>query len=89
MKNIIQLKNVKKTYVLDKTEVPVLHNINLEIGSGEMIAIIGPSGSGKSTLAEKLCAEQPSPIRISQDDQGKQGHIDNKAFDSMFLGYDK
>lgn len=54
MKNIIQLKNIKKTYKLNKLEVPVLHKINVQIDSGEMIALIGPSGSGKSTLMNIL-----------------------------------
>ena len=31
-------------------EVPILHDINLEVHEGEFLAIMGPSGSGKSTL---------------------------------------
>lgn len=50
MENIIELKNVSKIYQLKNLEVPVLHQINVEIKHGEMIAIVGPSGSGKSTL---------------------------------------
>ncbi|MDR1952028.1 MAG: ABC transporter permease [Elusimicrobiota bacterium] len=51
---IIELKNLKKTYHLEKTEVPVLHGINLEIEQGEFVMIMGASGSGKSTLLNIL-----------------------------------
>ena len=43
---MIEFKRVSKHF--GQTEV--LHDINLKIGSGEVVVIIGPSGSGKSTL---------------------------------------
>jgi putative ABC transport system ATP-binding protein len=48
--SLIDLINIKKSYWLDKQEVPVLHDICLQVHAGEMLAIVGPSGSGKSTL---------------------------------------
>ncbi|MEI3613437.1 ABC transporter ATP-binding protein [Pseudogracilibacillus sp. SO30301A] len=47
---MMKLSNISKIYKSGKLEVPVLHDINLEIADGEFIAIMGPSGSGKSTL---------------------------------------
>lgn len=47
---MMKLSNISKIYKSGKLEVPVLHDINLEIDDGEFIAIMGPSGSGKSTL---------------------------------------
>ncbi|HKK90808.1 MAG TPA: glutamine ABC transporter ATP-binding protein GlnQ [Desulfobacteraceae bacterium] len=46
MKRIIELNNVCKSF--GHTEV--LHNINLSIGQGDVVVVVGPSGSGKSTL---------------------------------------
>ena len=51
---VIELKDVKKIYHLEKLAVPVLHGINLEINQGEFVAIMGHSGSGKSTLLNIL-----------------------------------
>ncbi|HET9029627.1 MAG TPA: ABC transporter ATP-binding protein [Candidatus Aquilonibacter sp.] len=46
----IALREIKKTYKTGTLEVPVLHGIDLTVGHGEYVAIMGPSGSGKSTL---------------------------------------
>jgi putative ABC transport system ATP-binding protein len=51
---IISLKNVYKAYANGQILHPVLHDISLDIASGEFVAIVGPSGNGKSTLLNLL-----------------------------------
>ncbi|MDO5547136.1 MAG: ABC transporter ATP-binding protein [Eubacteriales bacterium] len=50
MSTLLQCKDVFKTYLSGKLEVPVLKHVNLEVKEGEYVAIMGPSGSGKTTL---------------------------------------
>lgn len=46
----LELKNICKSYYLDKEEFPVLKGINLQFERGEFVSILGESGGGKSTL---------------------------------------
>ncbi len=48
--NIIEIKNLTKTYGLGTSSVEVLKSIDLNVRKGEVLSIIGPSGAGKSTL---------------------------------------
>ena len=48
--NILEVRDLCKTYIVNKRQNNVLKNVNFTVSEGEMVAIMGPSGSGKSTL---------------------------------------
>ena len=50
MNHILEVKDLCKTYVVNKRQNNVLKNVNFTVSEGEMVAVMGPSGSGKSTL---------------------------------------
>lgn len=50
MNTILEVKDLCKTYIVNKRQNNVLRNISFTVNEGEMIAVMGPSGSGKSTL---------------------------------------
>ena len=58
---LLELKDIRRSYGEGPSAVEVLHGITLSIKRGEMVAIIGPSGSGKSTLMNIIgCLDRPT-----------------------------
>ncbi|WP_133000378.1 ABC transporter ATP-binding protein [Luteimonas arsenica] len=50
MTTLVSIRNLTKTYQRGPEKVEVLHGIDLDIASGDFVALMGPSGSGKTTL---------------------------------------
>ena len=68
MAPLIVCEDLWKIYRVGDVEVQALRGINLTIGRGEFVAVMGTSGSGKSTLMNLLgCLDQPTRGRYQLD----------------------
>jgi len=66
MTALVTLRNVTKSYVRGKQKVEVLHGVDLQIDTGEFLALMGPSGSGKTTLLNLVAGlDQPTGGEVS------------------------
>jgi putative ABC transport system ATP-binding protein len=76
---LIDIRDVRKIYVMGTNEVHALDGVDLQVRKGEYLAIMGPSGSGKSTLMNMIgCLDTPTSgsyklrgteIREREDDE--------------------
>ena len=95
MEPLIKVENLHKIYNPGENEVRALDGIDLEIGKGEFVAIIGHSGSGKSTLMNMLgCLDVPSSGNyflnghdVSKLTDNQLSDIRNKEIGFIFQGF--
>ena len=92
---LIEAVGVTKTYHIGDTVVNALRGIDLTVGRGEFVAIMGPSGSGKSTLMHILgCLDAPSGgsyllegVEVAALDDVELAHIRNTKIGFVFQSY--
>ncbi|HSQ13756.1 MAG TPA: ABC transporter ATP-binding protein [Candidatus Deferrimicrobium sp.] len=95
MSEVIRVQDLQKVYRMGDVEVPALRGINLTIGRGEFVAVMGSSGSGKSTFMNIIgCLDRPTGgnywleveevAALSADEWA---HIRNKRIGFVFQGF--
>jgi putative ABC transport system ATP-binding protein len=89
---VIKTESLGKNYEMGAEQVHALRGVDLEIGKGEYVAIMGPSGSGKSTLMNLIgCLDTPSSGKywlagrlVSELDDDELAYIRNKEIGFVF-----
>jgi putative ABC transport system ATP-binding protein len=68
MSQIVQLREIEKTYRLGRIDVVALHDVTVDIARGDFVALAGPSGSGKTTLLNLIgCIDKPAKGQVIVD----------------------
>ncbi len=89
---MLEAQQLSKTYTSDGAAYEALRGVDLQINSGECVAIVGRSGSGKSTLMHLLaCLDEPTAGRIlvegrdvSTLSESEKNHLRNEKFGFVF-----
>jgi len=93
--NIIELRDLVKTYHIGETEVRALRGVSYAIEEGDFLAIMGPSGSGKSSLMNILgCLDRPSSgeyilagVKVSTLSKDQLARIRNQKIGFVFQSF--
>ncbi len=92
---LIEAKDISKTYALGDAGLKALDGVSLSIKSGEFLSIMGPSGSGKSTLMNIIgCLDVPSGgvyllegVDVGKLTRDELAHIRNQKIGFVFQGF--
>ena len=95
MTHVIHTESLTKTYTSGTNQVHALRGIDLTIGRGELVAIMGTSGSGKSTLMNLLgCLDSPTAgsyeldgVRVDGLGRNELAAIRNQKLGFVFQGF--
>ncbi len=92
---MITLKNIHRNFKVGSQIVHALDGINLEIGAGEYVSVMGPSGSGKSTLLNLIGMLDHASSgeyrlngqNVTEMDENEESHIRNQTIGFVFQSF--